>query len=64
MQEDERLLTVREAAAWIRVSEDTIRRWLKIGELRGKRLSGNNAGWRVSVGEIRAFLASDHATPA
>lgn len=64
MQEDETLMTVKEAAAFLKVSDDSIRRWLKTGRLQGKRLGGVTVGWRISVGAIRAFLATDETKTA
>jgi excisionase family DNA binding protein len=52
---EDRLLTVREAAERLRVSEWTIRRWLRTGELKGSRF-GDKAGWRVRESELEAFL--------
>lgn len=49
------LLTVQEVAARVRVNPETVRRWLRSGELRGVRL-GARAGYRVPVAELERFL--------
>lgn len=54
---DERLLTVEEVAARVRVNGDTVRRWLRNGELRGIKLS-NKAGYRIRPDDLEAFLRS------
>jgi excisionase family DNA binding protein len=49
------LLTVAEAAKYLRVSIDTIRRWCRSGELPCKNL-GDRAGYRIKREDILAFL--------
>lgn len=53
---EDRLLTVPEAAERLRVSEWSIRRWLRSGRLKGVRIGGSRAGWRVRESELEAFL--------
>jgi len=50
---DERLLTVPEVAAYFRVKEETVRRWLRTGRLRGMLPGGDRGGWRVPEEEVR-----------
>jgi len=52
----ERLLTVEEVAIRLQVNEQTIRRWLRDGELAGVPFGGRT-GWRVSEDDLLAFLA-------
>ena len=52
---EEGLLTVRQVAARLNLSEWTIRRWLREGKLKGVWLS-DRAGWRVRPSEVEAFL--------
>ena len=52
----ERLLTVEEVAMRLQVNEQTIRRWLRDGELSGVPFGGRT-GWRVSEDDLLAFLA-------
>jgi excisionase family DNA binding protein len=53
------LLTVPEVAARLKVSEETVRRWLRDKRLRGRRLGSTRAGWRVAESELRRFLTED-----
>ena len=53
--ERERLLTVAEVAERLRVNPETVRRWLRSGELSGIPL-GPKAGYRVSEAELEAFI--------
>lgn len=55
---EERLLTVSEVADRIRVSEYTVRNWLRAGRLRGSRPGGTKVGWRIPESEVRQFLAN------
>jgi excisionase family DNA binding protein len=50
------MLTVEEVARRLATSEETIRRWLRSGRLRGVRLGAARAGWRVSEADLAAFL--------
>lgn len=47
------LLTPKEVAAQLRLEPETIRRYIRAGTLRAKKLPG---GWRVEEEEVRAFL--------
>ena len=49
------LFTVEEAAQILKVSEDTVRRWLRDGTLRGRKLG---RVWRISEEEIRGSASS------
>ena len=55
----ERLLTVRNVAERLSVTEETVRRWLRSGELQGVMLS-RKAGWRIRPEALAAFLDRDH----
>jgi excisionase family DNA binding protein len=50
-------LTVAEIAERLRVSEVTVRRWLREGALVGRQLGGR-AGWRVAATELERFMRS------
>ncbi len=60
---DDQLLTVAEVAARTRVTEETIRRWLRQRLLRGICLS-RKGGWRVWQSDLEAFLAGRANRPA
>jgi len=51
------LLSVVQVADRLDVHIDTVRRWLRSGELRGILL-GDRAGWRVEEEELARFLAA------
>ena len=48
-------LTTRQASARLQVTEDTVRRWLRAGRLRGRRLN-DRAGYRIPRDEIERVL--------
>jgi excisionase family DNA binding protein len=54
---DERLLTVQDVADRLQVSIFYVRELLKDGRLRGLRIGGPRAGWRVTEEDLRAFIA-------
>lgn len=53
---DERLLTVKEVAALLKAHEETVRRWLREGVIKGVRPAGKRFGWRIRESELRRFL--------
>jgi excisionase family DNA binding protein len=62
------LLTVREVAERLRSSPETVRRWLRLGKLRGFRPGGTKLGYRVSEDELQRFMmrsqsGTDEPTP-
>ena len=50
------MLTVPEVAARTRATEDTVRRWLRTGKLRGRKLGGDRLGYRVKESDLEAFI--------
>lgn len=52
---DERWFTTREIAELLKVSDQTVWRWLKTGRMRGINLSGKT-GWRVRESDVNAFI--------
>jgi len=52
----DRLLTVEEVAGKLNLTTETIRRWLRTGQLRGVRIGARRAGWRISERELAAYL--------
>lgn len=50
------LLTVEEVAARLRLSQETVRRYIRGGKLRGVALGGRSAGYRIEDAELRRFL--------
>ena len=59
----DRHLTVPEVAAQLRVAEETVRRWLRIGKLKGKRLGGTKAGYRIPQSEVDRLLGTEPEDP-
>ena len=53
----DRLLTIQEVAAYLRVSQATIRRWTNAGRLRCYRLGGQTSRRLFSIGQLQTFLA-------
>ena len=53
--EQEHLYTTAEVAERLRVHPETVRQWLRDGEMRGTIL-GRKAGWRVPASELRRFI--------
>ena len=49
---DERPMTVAEAAEYLQLSAETIRRMLRTGRLRGVQPAGRRGGWRVRKAEL------------
>lgn len=57
----EQYQTVKEIADLLKVSEVTVRRWIKDGELRAIEVG---KGWRISSQDLDAFLESHATRPA
>ena len=49
----ERYFTAQQVAERLQVNEQTVRRWLRSGELHGVRLAGS---WRITETALKAFL--------
>jgi excisionase family DNA binding protein len=55
--DEERWYTVEEITAMLKVHEQTVRRWLRTGDLRGYAFGGKT-GYRVKERDLAAFLES------
>ena len=53
----EELLTVADIAGRLRVTEETVRDWLRTDQLAGYNFGGRT-GWRIPASEIERLLAS------
>jgi excisionase family DNA binding protein len=53
-------LTVKEVAELLKVAENTVRGWVKSGELRAIDLG---KGWRITAIDLQFFLDSKQTTP-
>jgi excisionase family DNA binding protein len=58
---DDALLTVTEVSERLKIDEETVRRWLRRGDLIGIRLGGGRSGWRVEPAELARFVQSKKA---
>jgi len=54
--QDDPWLRVEDVAAQLDVSQESVRRWLRSGELRGLKLN-DKAGWRIRQSDLDAFIA-------
>jgi excisionase family DNA binding protein len=54
LDEQDGPLTVKEVAALLRVDDETVRTWLRLGKLRGRRLGSGSGGspWRIPRSEL------------
>jgi excisionase family DNA binding protein len=55
---DQEVLTVREAAARLKLNPETIRRWINSGRIKAASLGSDRAGFRIPVSEIERLLTS------
>jgi excisionase family DNA binding protein len=54
----EQLLTVQDVAFRLRITPETVRRWLRTGKLRGALLGGDKMGYRIAESEVARLLLS------
>jgi excisionase family DNA binding protein len=54
---DIRHLTVEQVAERLALSEETVRRWLRSGKLKGVRIGERRSGWRVPETEVQRILS-------
>jgi len=57
--EEDRMLKVDEVAERLRVNPETVRNWLRAGTLKGTRLGGKRAGWRIPLSEVERVERGD-----
>jgi excisionase family DNA binding protein len=48
-------MTTNEVAQLLKVNPETVKRWLRSGDMRGSMLS-DRAGWRISRDEVARFM--------
>jgi len=53
---EERLITVKQAAAMLQLKPATIRTWIRQGKIRAVYLGSDAAGYRIPLSEIERFL--------
>ncbi len=54
---DEKYYTVAEVARLLRIKEDTVRSWLRNGQLRGIKVG--KRVWRISSASLQRFLQNN-----
>ena len=52
----ERMLTVQDVTKLLQVHEETVRRWIRTGELRAVLLGSSKGGYRISRDEYERFI--------
>lgn len=57
---DSQWLTVAQVAEEIQVSEETVRRWIRAGELPVLDFGSRNMGYRIRRDVLEAFLEDRH----
>ena len=59
MPEDDqgRWLTVEQVAALFQITPETVRRWIRAGEVPVLDIGGPKAGYRIKQGDLDAFIA-------
>ncbi len=55
-QEEERWLTVADVAERLRVSQETVRRWIRDGRLPVLDLGGPKVGYRIKESDLLTFV--------
>jgi excisionase family DNA binding protein len=60
---DDRLLTVEDVAARLRVHPETVRRMLRQQKLHGTQPMTKRAGWRIAESELARFLGGEPKLP-
>jgi len=56
-RQDVQWLTVEDVAARLQVSQETVRRWIRSGQLPVLELGGPKAGYRIREDALDAFIA-------
>ena len=51
-------MTVRDIADYLKVHEETVRRWIRDGELEVLDLGGQKTGYRIRRGALDTFIAA------
>jgi excisionase family DNA binding protein len=57
--ESEQMMTTEQAAERLQVGVVTVQRWLRSGRLRGVRIGGRRAGWRIPANEVERLLRGE-----
>lgn len=57
--ENDTFLTVVEVAGVAKVSQETVRRWLRSNRLPGRLIGGTRAGYRIKRSDLLRFLEGE-----
>ena len=58
----EQLLTAQDVAERLKITPETVRRWLRTGKLHGALPGGDKMGYRIAEGEVARLLGAAGAT--
>lgn len=61
---DTRWLTVRDVAESLKVHEETVRRWIRRGDLVALDLGGPRAGYRIRPSDLNEFINDNFSRPS
>lgn len=56
---EERMYTVKEAATRLGAKEETIRRWLRAGKIKGAMPGGQKLGYRIPASEVERVMRGE-----
>lgn len=56
---EERMYTVKEAATRLGAKEETVRRWLRAGKIKGAMPGGQKLGYRIPASEVERVLRGE-----
>jgi excisionase family DNA binding protein len=56
---EEQLLKVSEVATRLRVRQETVRRWISEGTIRGTMVGGRRSGYRIPESEVERILRGE-----
>lgn len=56
---DEPVLTVKQVAERLGVRQETIRRWINEGRIRGTMIGGTKSGYRILASEVERVLRGE-----
>jgi excisionase family DNA binding protein len=61
---DEEYMTVQEVAALLKMNPESVRRWLRQGDLTGYLPGGDRGGYRVARSDLNEFMRQRRRGPA
>jgi excisionase family DNA binding protein len=58
---EERMYTVKQVAELFGANEETVRRWLRVGRIKGVMPGGQKLGYRIPASEVERLLRGEPA---